>query len=128
MVQKINSHVPVTPGGYKKVNTERVIKEQGSNFNEIFKSELFKAGSELKFSAHAQQRIIQDGLNFEATQLEQIAKAVQKVFEKGGKESLVITDKAALVVSIKNNTVITVVDNKRIKENVFTNIDSAVIV
>jgi len=33
----------------------------------------------------------------------------------------------ALIVSIKNRTVITAVDGQSLKENVFTNIDSAVI-
>jgi flagellar operon protein len=39
-----------------------------------------------------------------------------------------MSDKAALVVSIKNRTVITAVDPGSLKDNVFTNIDSAVIV
>ena len=41
---------------------------------------------------------------------------------------MILMDNLALVVSIKNNTVITAVDEQNLKENVFTNIDSAVIV
>jgi flagellar operon protein len=39
-----------------------------------------------------------------------------------------MVDDVALVVSIKNRTVITAVDKASLKENVFTNIDSAVVV
>ena len=54
--------------------------------------------------------------------------AVNKVEAKGAKESLILMDQMALVVSVKNRTVITAVDSNSMKDNVFTNIDSAVIV
>ncbi|HEX3047301.1 MAG TPA: flagellar biosynthesis protein, partial [Bacillota bacterium] len=54
--------------------------------------------------------------------------AVNKAEAKGARESLILMDQMALVVSIKNRTVITAVDNESLKDNVFTNIDSAVIV
>ena len=50
-----------------------------------------------------------------------------QVNAKGGRESLVMLDDTALVVSVKNDTVVTVVDREQLKNNVFTNIDSAVI-
>ena len=53
---------------------------------------------------------------------------VDKAAAKGCKESLVLVDNAALVVSIKNRTVITAVDKESLTDNVFTNIDSAVVV
>ena len=53
---------------------------------------------------------------------------VEKAQRKGARESLVLLDDVALVISIKNKTVITAVDKEKLKENVFTNIDSAVIV
>ena len=46
---------------------------------------------------------------------------------KGARSSLVLMDKAALVVSVPNRTVITAVDKAALKENIFTNIDSAMI-
>ena len=54
--------------------------------------------------------------------------AVNKAEAKGAKESLILMDQLALVVSVKNRTVITAVDGASLKDNVFTNIDSAVIV
>ena len=51
---------------------------------------------------------------------------MDRAAQKGARESLVLLDDVALVVSIKNRTVITAVDAANLKENVFTNIDSAV--
>jgi flagellar operon protein len=47
---------------------------------------------------------------------------------KGAKQSLFMMNDVAMVVSIKNRTVITAVDHDSMKENVFTNIDSAAII
>jgi len=53
---------------------------------------------------------------------------VSKAAAKGARESLILLDDKAFVVSVRNRTVITAVDGEHLKENVFTNIDSAVIV
>lgn len=67
------------------------------------------------------------GIQFSPNQIDRLEKAVSEVDAKGGKESLVMIDDTALVVSVKNDTVVTVVDKQQLKNNVFTNIDSAVI-
>jgi flagellar operon protein len=51
-----------------------------------------------------------------------------KAEQKGAKQSLFMLDNVAMVVSIKNRTVITAVDGDSMRENVFTNIDSAAII
>lgn len=82
----------------------------------------------LKFSNHAVDRMRMRGIQYGADQLEQISSAVEKARGKGAKETLVLTDESALIVSVKNNTVVTVMDKASLKENVFTNIDSTVVV
>jgi flagellar operon protein len=67
------------------------------------------------------------GIAFDDNQMKRLESAVSQVGAKGGKESLVMLDDTALVVSVKNDTVVTVVDREQLKNNVFTNIDSAVI-
>ena len=57
-----------------------------------------------------------------------IKEAVAKAQTKGCRDSLVVLDRVALVVSVENKTVITAVDAGKLKDNVFTNIDSAVFV
>jgi flagellar operon protein len=81
----------------------------------------------LKFSAHAQTRIQSRQIQLGPAEMERVQNAVQKAAGKGSKESLVLLDQTALVVSVPNRTVITVVDKDNLKQNVFTNIDSAVI-
>ena len=84
--------------------------------------------SGLKFSAHAIDRLRSRGISFDQDMLKRIESAVDKAADKGSKESLVITDDSALIVSVKNKTVITAMDRGTMKENVFTNIDSTVLV
>ncbi|MCK4691269.1 MAG: flagellar protein, partial [Desulfuromonadales bacterium] len=81
----------------------------------------------VKFSRHAVDRMNSRGIQFNPNQLQRLETAVSQVAAKGGRESLVILDDTALVVSVKNDTVVTVVDREQLKNNVFTNIDSAVI-
>jgi len=83
---------------------------------------------DLKFSAHAQTRLQSRGIELSPDELVAMRDAVQKASDKGSKESLILTDKAAFVVSVKNNTVITAVDRASMKDNVFTNIDSTILI
>ena len=85
-----------------------------------------QAGS-LQFSRHAQKRLASRNIELSPTDLERIEEAVGTLRRKGARDSLVLMGDLALVVSVKNNTVITAVDDNSSKENVFTNIDSAVI-
>lgn len=129
MTQRINLHKqPIIPLNHNVNKQKKQTQIEKTPFQEIFQSQINKHDQQLKFSAHAQKRMEQNGLEFNAEQVEKIAGAIQAVSQKGGKESLILTDKAALVVSVTNSTVITVIENERMKENVFTNIDSAVII
>jgi flagellar operon protein len=83
---------------------------------------------DLKFSAHAQTRLKSRGIDLSPDEMMKLKEAVEKVGLKGSRESLILTDKAAFVVSVKNSTVITAVDRESLKENVFTNIDSTVMI
>ena len=82
----------------------------------------------VKFSQHAQDRLKARNISFSNDQLQQLEGAVNSVAQKGGKDSLVMMGDAALVVSVKNRTVVTAMDRSQMKGNVFTNIDSAVVV
>lgn len=82
----------------------------------------------LKLSGHAQTRIQSRNIELDQAAWDRVMVGVEKAAAKGAKESLVLVDDAALVVSIKNKTVITAVDKNSLKDNVFTNIDSAIVV
>lgn len=85
-------------------------------------------GSALKFSAHAKERLALRNIQLSEGDLSRIQTAVQKAAAKGAKQSLLVMENLAFIVSVTNRTVITALDGGSMKENVFTNIDSAVIV
>ncbi|MBP7843717.1 MAG: flagellar protein [Proteobacteria bacterium] len=85
-------------------------------------------GEELRFSQHAVKRMESRGIDLSSDDLLKMQDAVKKAQEKGSKESLILSDKGAFVVSVKNNTVITAIDKGSLKENVFTNIDSTIMI
>ncbi len=97
---------------------------EGQSFNQVLAQEL--AG--VKFSQHALQRLSSRNIQLDGTDLAKISGAVDKAAQKGARDSLILMDNLALVVSVKNRTVITAMDGTNIRDNVFTNIDSAVIV
>jgi flagellar operon protein len=87
-----------------------------------------EAVSKIKFSNHAIDRMQTRGVRFSPEDMKKLESAVEKAAAKGAKDSLVLMNNTALIVSVKNNTVVTVVDKNSLKENVFTNIDSTVVV
>lgn len=107
------------------VGTDRA---QGPSFRQVLDEQLASAEGTIKFSAHAQQRIEHRGIPFGPNDVSNLINAVDRAAEKGSKESLVLMDDKAFVVSVPNKTVITAVDRGGMKENVFTNIDSTVLI
>jgi len=88
---------------------------------------------EVHFSAHAQNRLNTRDIQFSDELMGKLTNAVDRAAAKGARDALVLMPGAAdgidlaLVVSVANRTVITAVDGENLKDNVFTNIDSAVI-
>ena len=78
-------------------------------------------------SSHALQRIQRREIAFDEPVAARLEAAVDRAAAKGSRESLVLVDSTAFVVSVRNRTVITAVDSRHMRTQVFTNIDSAVI-
>lgn len=95
------------------------------NFAEVLKDQ--QRDMEVRLSAHAQERLRQQNITISPQDISRITDATRKAEMKGSKESLILLRDLALVVSIRNKTVITAVDKARQKERIFTNIDSTVI-
>ena len=85
------------------------------------------AGPPLQFSRHALERVQRRGIELDASTLGRLSEGVGRAAGKGSRDSLVLVDGTAFVVSVNNRTVITAVGSEHMKDNVFTNIDSAVI-
>lgn len=98
-------------------------KNSNISFEEILKQKFVG----LKFSKHAGERLEERNITLSDDQMKRLEKATAKADEKGIKESLMLMDNMAFIVNVKNSTVITAMDQTENKENVFTNIDGAVI-
>jgi flagellar operon protein len=94
-----------------------------------FAETLEKAGASepLQFSRHALARVQRRGIELDPATLGRLSEGVGRAASKGSRDSLVLVDGTAFVVSVSNRTVITAVGSEHMKDNVFTNIDSAVI-
>ena len=95
-------------------------------FGSILQQKLTESG-ELKFSKHAELRLQSRNINLTQAQMDKMKEAVSKAESKGVRDSLVLMDNLAFVVNITNRTVITAANSSELKDNVFTNIDGAVI-
>ncbi|WP_027414600.1 TIGR02530 family flagellar biosynthesis protein [Aneurinibacillus terranovensis] len=82
----------------------------------------------LSFSNHAMQRLQQRGISLNQEDIQKLMNAVDNARHKGARESLVLMNNVAYIVSVQNKTVITAIDSQSADNHVFTNIDSAVIV
>ena len=90
--------------------------------------EELERNSSVRFSKHAVERINQRGIDMYAgDRLDRLNRAVELAEEKNSEEALVFIDSAAFLVSVRNNKVITAVTADDIQGNIFTNIDSTVV-
>lgn len=106
--------------------TERSVKTRKSSFKEMF-SEHLAENRGVTFSKHASQRLFSRGIKLSDAELDRVAKAVNQAEAKGSKETLLLADDYALVVSIKDRTVVTAFDRDNLRDGVVTAIDSAVL-
>ena len=96
---------------------------KGASFADVLRTQ----ASSLKFSSHAIQRVERRGIDLGPETLGRLSDGIERAAGKGSRSSVVFVDSTAFVVSVPNRTVITAVDREHMKEQVFTNIDSAVI-
>lgn len=82
----------------------------------------------LQFSNHAVDRMSQRGISFSPDQMTKIENGARMASQKGAKETLILADDSALIVDLKKNMIVTVMDKNMLKDNVFTKIDSTVVI
>lgn len=124
----VNQPFPLQNRKGKAVEPGRKTGATPEKFKQFLQKELARAGETgIKFSKHALKRLESRQVQLSARDLQRLGEAVDKVEAKGARESLLLMDNIAYIVSVKNRTVITAVDGESMRENVFTNIDSAVI-
>lgn len=127
-MNKINSFLIPNVNGLSSENqkidsSNNLKKGEKSEFQGLIEKQL---GSDLNVSTHAAKRLQERNIEMDGNEYLKIKEAINKLRAKGSHDSLVITDKAAYVVDVDKNTVVTAVDKNRMSENVFTKIDSTI--
>lgn len=129
-IKRIGAHVggpgPVQPGG-RPDKPARTPESQGGFRATLDKLRDTKQAPNVTVSAHAAERLMQRGINLDQADLVKISDAMDQAAEKGAKESLFVLRDLALVVSVENRTVITALQGQNARDNVFTQIDSAML-
>lgn len=103
------------------------LRETSVNPEVSFEDILKEKQGGLKFSKHASMRLSDRNISLTENQNERLADGVKKASEKGIHESLVLVDTLAFIVNVPNRTVVTAMDQTETNNNIFTNIDGAVI-
>ncbi len=96
------------------------------SFSDVLKARLEQEAG-VKFSAHAMDRLNERNIVLDNETLGRLSGAVSRAEEKGMKDSLIIVDDRAFIVSIQNRTVVTAMTGDSIRDNIFTNIDSTIL-
>ena len=116
-IEQIRDRMPIQKSG----TVECREAETAKSFSRI----LSDTASQIKFSKHASQRLETRNIAMSEEQQMSLQDAASQAREKGMRESLVMVDNLAFIVNVKNNTVITAVNDT--SHAVFTNIDGAII-
>jgi flagellar operon protein len=137
-IQTLDQILPQQPAKVKQpdLGTGTSFKETLGTFDGMMPQSIGKVnpqgptkGTEgVKFSNHAIERMRTRGISYAPEDIAKLTDAISRAAAKGSKDSLVLMNDSALIVSVKNNTVVTVMDKNALKENVFTNIDSTVVI
>ncbi|MEA4848898.1 MAG: TIGR02530 family flagellar biosynthesis protein [Clostridiaceae bacterium] len=101
--------------------------DKSTSFDIVLQQELSRQ-SEVKFSKHAAERLQKRNIELTKDDLSKLNEAVNKAAEKGIKETLIIMGNSAFIANVKNRMIITAAAEDNLKDNVFTNIDGAVII
>jgi len=101
--------------------------KDGLSFQELLEQNKPQDVGGLKFSKHAMGRLADRKIELSDSQLERLESGTKKAGQKGIRDSLVIVDQFAFIVNIPNQTVVTAMDSTETDENIFTNINGAVI-
>ena len=125
MVNRINiQHVPFHPA-IQSTAKKQIQSTDVKSFSDHLK---VATSDQLKISKHASERMQEREIEISDSDWQEVNHRIIEAQQKGIKQPLVLLDNAALIVSAKNNTVITVLDRDEAKSQIFTNIDGTIII
>ena len=100
------------------------------DFKSILENEIGKRDDMqgVELSLHAAQRIRDRKLNVDSEEFVKLREGIERLKDKGGRESLIVTEKAAYIVDVDRSKIVTAIDKNNLGENVFTKIDSTLFI
>ena len=128
MVQNIKNNQVVN--GIRSSELQKIqAGQRGVGFEQLLQERIQQTQQtqELQFSKHAKERIDQRGIEMSSTLMNDYNNSVEKAKQKGAKDVVVIGPKEVFIVNVPNNIVVTTLSGAEMKNNIFTKIDSAVI-
>ena len=127
MVERIN---PIR--GVTQVESVQRVSQKGraaaAQFGALLNREI-KAAAEpaISFSRHAQNRAVERGIQVDDTLMGQLADSVERAQAKGATNILAFDATRAFIINVPHGRVITTMSQEEMEENIFTNIDGAVL-
>jgi len=114
--------VPIAPTGTGGISTPASAIPKTNEFKDLLKKET------INFSQHAQTRINSREIPWSHELEKRVVQGLDSAEKKGSREALILADDVAVIANVKSRTIITAMDRSQMKEKIFTNIDSAVLV
>ena len=115
-------------------STNKLVKGETSEFKNLLddnlgqlESPIVENSKGIHLSTHAMRRLQERNLSIDKDEYLKLQSAIEKLKIKGGQDSLIITGKAAYIVDVAKNTIVTAIDKENMEENVFTKIDSTIL-
>lgn len=96
-----------------------------AGFGEVLRQ---RAQGSLSFSKHAAMRMRERGIDIDVKLGRELEHAIEGARKKGAKDVAVIGSQDVFIVNVPNNVVVTIMSRSDMKEKIFTNIDSAVLI
>jgi len=114
------------PGEFQDLLNEKLQSDKAAPALSEFQNPQVSSEN-IQLSTHAAKRLRERNIEIDSAEFFKLKGAIETLKTKGGRDSLVITPKAAYIIDVDKNTIVTAVDKENMSENVFTKIDSTMI-
>src|SRR6056297_3559741 len=96
-------------------------------FNQLVRDLHQQQSQDLKVSSHARERIKTRNIEMNQTRLDTLGEVAEEAGKKGAKNTLAMFGTDAFILSVKDKTIVTAMNEEEMESRFFTNIDSVYI-
>ena len=106
---------------------QRVQRQGGAQFGALLQREIQRSEPSIAFSKPAMTRAEERGIEVTPALMGQLADSVERAQAKGATNILAFDATRAFIINVPHGRVITTMSQEEMEENIFTNIDGAVL-